>query len=115
MPFVWANYLTMIITAFKDLKAIKLHDGRNIEASRLICTNHKLKKLVRRTPGRRFYCSFRACFRSAVRAARLQAYLASRLLAAFIALLWLKTFVKDVHIEFVATQQPFWTVRAPKQ
>jgi hypothetical protein len=28
---------------------------------------------------------------------------------------WLKTFVKDVHIEFVATQQPFWTVRAPKQ
>ena len=28
---------------------------------------------------------------------------------------WLKSFVKDVHIEFVATQQPFWTVPALKK
>jgi hypothetical protein len=27
---------------------------------------------------------------------------------------WLKFFVKGVHIEFVATQQPFWTVPAPR-
>ena len=27
---------------------------------------------------------------------------------------WLKSFVKGVPIEFIATQQPFWTVRAPR-
>jgi hypothetical protein len=27
---------------------------------------------------------------------------------------WLKSFVKGVSIEFIATQQPFWTVRAPR-